>query len=93
MAFSSMQGPFMIHEGVNVSATSYMIKYSDASTGELCGSTSNSCVGGVCSEEFKIASSLCRPSADINVTVSAVTNLGEGPPTNPILEGEYKNIF
>ena len=91
-----MQTPFAIYngstvsEGINGSTTSYTINYSDSSTGEVCNSNeinSTSCVGGVCSDEFDVSSSLCTPSSDINVTVSAMTNLGEGPGTNPIKEG------
>ena len=84
---SFMQNPFIIYEGIDGSVISYTINYSDSNTGELCASTSASCVGGVCGGGFDASSSSCRPSADINVTVFAVTNLGEGPPTVPVMEG------
>ena len=68
-----------------------MIYYLDSDTGALCGSkevNSSFCSNGICTEEFDVSLlSSCRPSADINVTVSAVTNLGEGPSTIPIIEG------
>ena len=67
-----------------------MVYYSDSNTAAICGSSkinSSFCENGVCSEEFDISSSLCRPSSDINVTVSVVTTLGEGPPTPPNREG------
>ena len=85
-----MQNPFIIYEGIDGSIISYTINYSDSNTGEICGSTSAFCVlGGICNGEFDISSSLCRLSSDtsINVTVSVVTNLGEGPQTDPIMEG------
>ena len=68
-----------------------MIYYSDSDTGALCGSKEVnplSCSDRICSDEFDVSLlSSCQPSADINVTVSAVTNLGEGPSTIPIVEG------
>jgi hypothetical protein len=67
-----------------------MIYYFDSDTGEICYSNeinSMFCDNGVCIEEFDASSSSCQPSSDINVTVSAVTNLGEGPSTIPIKEG------
>ena len=70
-----------------------MIYYSDSDTGALCGSKEVNplfCSDGICSDEFDVSLlSSCRSSADINVTVSAViTNLGEGPQTVTITEGE-----
>ena len=85
-----MQSTFFIYEEITGSAILYTVKYLDSATGTTCGSHSvsaTSCMGGVCSDEFEISSSLCTPSSDINVTVSAVTNLGEGPQTNSIKEG------
>lgn len=85
-----MQSSFFIYEEMTGSATSYIIRYLDSATGAICGSrfiNTTSCMGGVCSNEFEISSSLCTPSSDINVTVSAVTSLGEGPQTKPVKEG------
>jgi hypothetical protein len=83
-----IQDPFVIYEDINGTATFYMIYYSDSDTGEMCGSNEIYCDNGTCRGEFDISSlSLCRPSSDINVTISAVTNLGEGPSTIPITEG------
>ena len=45
------------------------------------------CNNGICSGVLSNTSSSSCQSSDINVTVTAVTNLGEGPPTNPIMEG------
>jgi hypothetical protein len=83
---------FFIYEDIIGSATSYTIKYFDSATGAICGLHSinaTSCISEVCSNEFEISSSLCTPSSDINVTVSAVTILGEGPQTNPTKEGLF----
>lgn len=88
MLIKFMQSSFVIYEGINGLATSYTISYSDSNNGQLCGSTSTSCVGGTCSGEFDVSSSSCRPSSNISVTVSVVTNLGKGPQTDPIVEGE-----
>ena len=84
------QNPFIVYEDINGTAISYMVYFSDSDTGAICGSkkvNSSFCDNGVCSEEFDASMSLCRPSSDINVTVFAVTNLGEGPSTIPIIEG------
>ena len=87
-----IQDPFIIYDGINGTATSYMIYYSDSDTGKLCGSSKLSpslCDIGICSEEFYdiVELSMCRASANINVTVSVITTLGEGPQSNPIKEG------
>ena len=83
-----IQDPFIIYEGINGTIISYMVYYSDSDTEELCGSNKVYCDQGTCSTEFDISSvSSCRPSSDINVTISAMTNLGEGPSTIPIMEG------
>lgn len=58
----------------------------------MCGSNyiveATSCMGGICYDEFNISSSLCQSSADINVTVIAITNVGEVPESNPVKEGQ-----
>ena len=82
----------VIYEDINGTVTSYIINYSDSDTGIRCGSSeinSSLCENGVCSEEFDVSFSLCRlrPSSDISVTVSAVMTLGEGPQTDPVMEG------
>ena len=85
-----IQTPFIIYEDINGTAISYMVYYTDSDTGALCGSkevNSSFCNNGICSDEFNVSLSSCRPSSDINVTLSVVTNLGEGPQTSPIREG------
>ena len=77
----------MIYEGIDGSVITYTINYTDSNTGEICGSNSASCVNGMCNGMFNVSFSSCSPSSDINVTVFALTNLGEGPPTIPITEG------
>ena len=88
--FICMQSHFTVYKGINGSAISYTINYLDSDTGITCGSekiNSTLCTaGGFCSTEFDILSSMCTPS-DINITVFVTTNLGEGPKTNPIMEG------
>ena len=85
---SFIQDPSIIYKGINGTVISYMVYYSDSDTGELCGSNEIYCDKGTCSGEFDISSaSSCRPSSNINVTIFAVTNLGEGPSTIPIMEG------
>ena len=85
-----IQDPFIISEDIDGVIISYIVYYSDSNTGAICGTSkinSSFCDSGICIEEFNVTSLLCRPSSDINVTVSAVTNLGEGPSTIPIMEG------
>lgn len=73
-------------------AISYTVLYSDSSSGKLCGSDyiqASNCTDGFCGSIFKILSSLCPLSSDINVTIFAITTLGVGPMSNSIKEGLY----
>ena len=85
-----MQRPFEVYNDITGRVVSYAISYSDSASGAIFSSNivnATSCEDRVCSDEFDIESSLCTPSSDINVTISATTNLGEGPESNPVKEG------
>lgn len=86
-----VQSPFDVYDGIQGNATSYTVTYSDSASGIVCSSETilaSNCLGGFCSSTFEISSSKCPGSSDINVTVFATTNLGDGPETNPITESE-----
>ena len=82
----------MIYPGITGSTISYNVTYSNSASGRICGSNNivdaTSCIDGICCDEFNISSSLCQSSADINVTVIAITNVGEAPKLNPVKEGQ-----
>lgn len=90
------QGSFDIYSGIQGNAISYTVTYSDSNSGRVCDSetfSASNCTSGFCSSTFEISTSLCPVSSDINVTVFATTNLGDGPKTNPIKEGKLKLQF
>ena len=81
---------FVISDEIDGYASSYTITYSDSASGRICGLDTflaSNCTESICSRVFEISSSLCTPSSDINVTVSATTNIGDGPRSKPIKEG------
>ena len=85
-----MQNSFDIYDGIQGNATSYTVTYSDSESGSVCGSetvSASTCTSGFCSSKFEISTSQCPVSSDINVTVFATTNLGDGPKTSPVKEG------
>ena len=80
------QDSFNITEGVDGSALSYTISYSDSVSGINCHSTTisaSSCDDGICSDVFEASASLCPPLTDITVTVFATNILGNGPTSIP----------
>ena len=82
-----MQDPFNIFKGIDGSAKSYTITYSDSSSGSSCASATipaSSCEGGVCSHRFDISSSPCRLSPDITLTAFATNILGDGPSSEAV---------
>ena len=82
-----MQDPFNISEGIDGSAKSYTITYSDSTSGSSCGSATipaSSCEGGVCSHGFDISSSPCRLSPDITLTAFPTNILRDGPSSEPV---------
>ena len=95
-----MQAAFNITDGMDGSATSYIIEYFEASTSgmTLCADDtvepSDSCVDGLCTHFFDLSSSSCDLSGPISVAVSAVNRLGRGASSNPILlRGMYNRSY
>ena len=79
----------MISEGVDGSALSYIISYTDSNTGELCSSLTlpaSSCKQRICTVPF-ISPMPCSDSeivdgdGDIDISISADNRLGRGPPS------------
>ena len=79
----------MISEGVDGSALSYIISYTDSNTGELYSSLTlpaSSCKQGTCTVPF-ISPMPCSDSetvdgdGDIDISISANNRLGRGSPT------------
>ena len=93
-----IQDSFDIFEGIDGSATSYTITYTNSMvSGEICGSRSatilaSSCGdNGMCNHTFNVTSSSlqCPFFFDLSVTVFATNPLGNGPVSSPIKAGIY----
>ena len=90
----------MISEGVDGSALSYIISYTDSNTGELCSSLTlpaSSCKQGICTVPF-ISPMPCSGSetvaedGDVDISISADNRLGRGPPTVTTIGILYMNF-
>ena len=71
----------MFSDGIDGSATSYTINYTDTISGSSCGLATipaSSCSHGVCQNMFELSSSFCPFSDSITVTVFATNALGNG---------------
>ena len=87
-----MQEKFNISKGVDGSAVSYNINYTDSDSGAVCASTTifklaSSCVNSVCSHEIIVSSSPCHSSLSIQVTVAGANRFGSGLPSVPVSIG------
>ena len=76
----------MISDGVDGSALSYIISYTDSNTGEMCNSltiSASSCKQEVCTVPFisPLPCSETVGSGDIDISISANNRLGSGPPS------------
>lgn len=86
-----MQESFIISDGIDGSATSYTITYTDAVSSDMCSEVTvpaTVCVKGICSHLFEVSSSNCRPFADISVTVFGTNVLGNGTVARSVTIGE-----
>ena len=83
-----LQGHFNISGGIDGSASSYNVTYTDAVSGVICASVdiqSSSCLNSICEHEFRMSSSECASSAlHIMVAVAGVNVLGIGQPSVPV---------
>jgi hypothetical protein len=83
-----MQDHFNISDGIDGSANSYNITYTDAVSQIICASVeilASSCSNGICEHEFRIFSSECASSAlHIVVAVAGANVLGTGRPSFPV---------
>ena len=89
-----MQDFFNISEGIEGSATSFTVIFSDAVSDITCDKATlsvSSCCGGTCRHVFKVSSSSCPPSADIAVTVYATNILGNGTHSEPMIIGKFND--
>ena len=83
----------MYANGIDGSATSYTILFSEATSGDQCDFVSisaSTCKSRVCSYEFEVSSSSCPPLKDITVTAFATNVLGDGPLSNAIFISEIQ---
>lgn len=90
------QKPFNIAEGIDGSAASYNIIYTDTESGGiLCDSIkvpAFGCQGSLCSHLFDVSSSYyCVNSTNISVAVSATNVLGDGPASEPVFVDLYRS--
>ena len=84
------QQPFQIADGIDGSAVSYTIIYSDSTSGGICSSaviSASLCTEELCTHSFDTSSSLCPPAANIDVVVFATNVLGNGSTSEPIFQG------
>ena len=86
--FSCMQRYFNISDGIDGSASSYNITYTDAVSQIICASVdipASSCSNDICEHEFRMSSSECASSAPLVVVAVAGANvLGIGQPSVPV---------
>ena len=90
-----IQEPFISSDGMEDTIVSYTITYSDSNLDITCGSIDiqpSFCEGGVCRDTFDITSSShCPPSADVNITVSAISAYGRARLSqHPLKRGDDK---
>ena len=86
-----MQESFTISDGIDGSATSYTITYTDTLSGDTCGRATipaSVCLNRMCSHVFEVSSSNCRPFSDINVTVFGTNILGNGTVAQSVTIGQ-----
>ena len=84
------QRPFNISSGIDGSAVSYTVTYSEATSGNICGSatiSTSSCDDEVCRYLLRIdlASSCLSSTRSVRVTAFATNILGNGPRTVPAI--------
>ena len=67
----------------------YNISYKDPISGNICSRVpALACQDdGVCSHTFEVSSSLCNPSTNISVTVTATSMFGAGEKSEPLTIG------
>ena len=77
------QEQFFISDGIDGSATSYTIMYTDPTSRRTCGSitiSASECTSGQCDHMFNIPSdSVCSNATGIVISVFATNILGDGP--------------
>ena len=81
-------------DGIDGSATSYTINYTNPRFGHVCESAiipASQCVNGLCSHFLNLTSSNCTFS-EIEVSVFGTNILGNGTSTDPVTIGQYNNI-
>ena len=79
---------FSLTNGVDGSAISYTITYTDTKSELICKSTTiptSSCQEETCTHYFDVTSSNCQSSSNITLTVFATNILGNGPSTKPLI--------
>ena len=81
-------------QGIDGSACSYTVNYTDSISGTLCATatiSAASCMHSVCEHVLKLPSLLtfCPTLSNVTVTVFGTNRLGMGPPSNLTFTGRY----
>ena len=83
-----LQESFSISDGFDGSAISYIINYTDVTSGVVCASvtvSASSCMDNIlCEHDLRLAFTPCISSSQITVTARGANLLGEGLPSAPV---------
>lgn len=87
LTLKKLQEQFNISDGIDGSATSYTITFSDSSFGSMCFIKiiqAMDCKAKLCEYLFDVLSSQCSSSNGITVNVLASNIFGDGPVSNAV---------
>ena len=90
------QQSFQIADGIDGSAISYTVTYSESTSGSTCGSATipaSSCTNEMCTHLFDTSLSLCPSAVNIDVTVFATNVLGNGSTSEPTFQGSMIDLI
>lgn len=97
MIIMMTQIKFNISDGIDGSATSYDVNYTESTTGFTCASVTIpalTCAKGNCEHELKFSSSLCQHPPSVTVVVTGTNRLGKGQPSILVFTpGLCKHIY
>ena len=91
--YVSLQVSFFVSDGIDGSATSYTITYTNPRYGLICNravAPASQCVNGICSHHLNLSSSNCSAFSEIMVSVFGTNVLGNGTSTNPVTIGQLQ---
>ena len=91
-----IQEPISISDGINGSANSYTIIYSDLASQRTCGEDTipaSACQNQVCKNLFNVTASSCTQDTNISVIVYATNMLGDGNNSKPMSQSKCMDIY